>query len=153
MIWRWGAAALRLLPPETAHRATLRAMRAGIHPRRPADPFPELAIRVFGLDFPNPIGLAAGFDKDAAAPDAALAAGFGFVEVGTVTPLPQAGNPRPRLFRLPDDPAEATGLQLAEPGQARRLEAELGSRLSRLPRQPGPRPEAAEELRALGYIQ
>ena len=57
---------------------------------------PELAVRAFGLNFPNPIGLAAGFDKNAEVPDALLRLGFGFVEVGTVTPQPQAGNPRPR---------------------------------------------------------
>jgi dihydroorotate dehydrogenase len=101
-----GASALRLLPAETAHRATLALLQAGqgLIPRMaPADP--RLAIRVFGRDFPNPIGLAAGFDKDAEVPDAMLRFGFGFVECGTVTPRPQAGNPRPRLFRLPEDRA------------------------------------------------
>jgi dihydroorotate dehydrogenase len=96
---------LRRLPPEMAHRTTIHALRAGLAPRRRrADP-PSLALRVWGRDFPNPIGLAAGFDKNAAAPDALLRFGFGFVEVGTVTPRPQAGNPRPRLFRLPEDEA------------------------------------------------
>ncbi len=93
---------LRLLPPETAHRLAIRALAAGIGvgPPRPA---PEsLRTALFGLDFPNPVGLAAGFDKDAEAVDGALALGFGFVEVGTVTPRPQPGNPRPRLFRLPE---------------------------------------------------
>ena len=60
---------------------------------------PRLAVRAFGLNFPNPIGMAAGFDKHAEVPDALLRLGFGFVEVGTVTPLPQIGNPRPRVFR------------------------------------------------------
>ena len=60
-------------------------------------------MRAFGLNFPNPVGIAAGFDKHAAVPDALLRLGFGFVEVGTVTPLPQAGNPRPRVFRLDAD--------------------------------------------------
>ena len=64
-----------------------------------------LEQHLFGLDFPNPVGLAAGFDKNAEVPDAMLAQGFGFVEVGSVTPLPQAGNPRPRLFRLSEDEA------------------------------------------------
>jgi dihydroorotate dehydrogenase len=64
---------------------------------------PRLAVSAFGLEFPNPLGLAAGFDKNAAVPDAALRLGFGFVEVGTVTPRPQVGNPRPRIFRLPAD--------------------------------------------------
>ena len=64
---------------------------------------PRLAVRAFGLNFPNPVGMAAGFDKHGEVPDALLRLGFGFVEVGTVTPLPQPGNPRPRLFRLPAD--------------------------------------------------
>ena len=64
---------------------------------------PSLAVRAFGLNFPNPVGMAAGFDKHGEVPDALLRLGFGFVEVGTVTPLPQPGNPRPRLFRLPAD--------------------------------------------------
>ena len=70
---------------------------------RPAADAPELAVRAFGLNFPNPVGLAAGFDKNAQVPDALLRLGFGFVEVGTVTPRAQAGNPRPRLFRLEAD--------------------------------------------------
>jgi dihydroorotate dehydrogenase len=101
-----GAAALRRLPPETAHRATLAltALAAPfIAPARPDDE--RLAISVFGKRFANPLGLAAGFDKDAAVPDAMLKLGFGFVECGTITPRPQAGNPRPRLFRLAKDRA------------------------------------------------
>jgi dihydroorotate dehydrogenase len=105
MIADIGVAALRLLPPETAHQTALLALRAGLGPRARADEFPTLRTTIAGLDLPNPIGLAAGFDKDAAAPDALLAAGFGFVECGTVTPRPQAGNPKPRLFRLPEDGA------------------------------------------------
>jgi dihydroorotate dehydrogenase len=105
MIAALGAAALRLLPPETAHQGALLGLRAGLGPRAHGDEFPILRTKIAGLDLPNPIGLAAGFDKDAVAPDALLAAGFGFVECGTVTPLPQAGNPRPRLFRLPEDGA------------------------------------------------
>jgi dihydroorotate dehydrogenase len=101
-----GAAALRLLPPEAAHGATVRLLRlAGpFLPAAPADD-PRLAVKALGLSFPNPIGLSAGFDKDALAPDAALKLGFGFVECGTVTPLPQPGNPHPRLFRLYEDRA------------------------------------------------
>ncbi|HEX7968581.1 MAG TPA: quinone-dependent dihydroorotate dehydrogenase [Stellaceae bacterium] len=96
---------LRALPPETAHRATIRALSAGLAPhRRCADP-PQLRIKLWGQEFPNPVGLAAGFDKNAEAPDAMLRFGFGFVEVGTVTPRPQPGNPRPRLFRLVEDEA------------------------------------------------
>jgi dihydroorotate dehydrogenase len=91
------------LEPETAHRLTLRALQWGLVRGPSEEPDPRLASRLFGLDFPNPIGLAAGADKNAEAPDGALALGLGFVEVGTVTPKPQSGNPRPRLFRLPED--------------------------------------------------
>jgi len=93
------------LEPETAHRLSIRALQSGLV-RSPADTQdPRLATRIFKIDFPNPIGLAAGADKNAEAPDGALALGLGFVEVGTVTPRPQAGNPRPRLFRLAEDGA------------------------------------------------
>jgi dihydroorotate dehydrogenase len=96
---------LRLLPAETAHRLTIRALAAGWHPRSPEADDPMLATRLWDRDFPNPIGLAAGFDKNAEVPDAMLRWGFGFVECGTVTPRPQTGNPRPRLFRLAEDAA------------------------------------------------
>jgi len=96
---------LRALPPETAHRLTLAALAAGFGGTSRAPDPPELRQRLWGLDFPNPIGIAAGFDKDAGAPDALLRLGFGFVEVGTVTPRPQPGNPRPRMFRLEADGA------------------------------------------------
>ena len=100
-----GAAAFRLLDPEAAHGLTVRALRLGLGPRVGAGGDPILATRFCGLDLPNCVGLAAGFDKNAEVPDAMLAAGFGFVECGTVTPLPQAGNPTPRLFRLAEDRA------------------------------------------------
>jgi dihydroorotate dehydrogenase len=101
-----GGAALGLLPPETAHRTTLSLLGAAgpLLPAAEADD-PRLAVEVLGLRFGNPIGLAAGFDKDAIAPDAMAKFGFGFVECGTVTPRPQIGNPRPRLFRLKADHA------------------------------------------------
>jgi dihydroorotate dehydrogenase len=99
------ARALHLLDPEDAHGVTIAALRAGLGPRDHGRPDPVLATTLAGLTLPSPIGLAAGFDKNAQAPDAMLAAGFGFVECGTVTPLPQAGNPRPRLFRLTGDRA------------------------------------------------
>ncbi|HSZ50977.1 MAG TPA: quinone-dependent dihydroorotate dehydrogenase [Caulobacteraceae bacterium] len=99
-----GARLLRTMDPERAHELSLTALAAGLGPRAPTDP-PILATRLAGLTLANPIGLAAGFDKDARAPAALLAAGFGFVECGTVTPRPQAGNPRPRLFRLVEDEA------------------------------------------------
>jgi dihydroorotate dehydrogenase len=93
---------LRLLDAESAHRATIAGLK--LLPRRsPEKDDPRLAVSAFGLDFPNPIGLAAGFDKDAEVPDAMLGFGFGFVEVGTLTPRAQPGNPRPRAFRLLED--------------------------------------------------
>jgi dihydroorotate dehydrogenase len=92
------------LDAERAHRLTIRALRA-VPPGQPAPEDRRLAIRVAGLDFPNPVGLAAGFDKDAEVHRQMLGFGFGFVEVGTLTPLPQAGNPKPRLFRLAEDRA------------------------------------------------
>lgn len=87
------------LDPEAAHALGLKALATGFHPRAPA-PHPALSQRLLGLDFPSPIGMAAGFDKNGEVPDALLALGFGFTEVGTVTPRPQAGNPKPRVFRL-----------------------------------------------------
>jgi dihydroorotate dehydrogenase len=106
MLMDAGAAILRCFPPEMAHRATLHAMRATA-PFLPSPGVddPKLAVAALGLRFPNPLGLAAGFDKDAEVPDAMLRLGFGFVECGTVTPRPQAGNPKPRLFRLREDGA------------------------------------------------
>ena len=99
------AQALRFVDPETAHRAALSGLKLGLGPRARADRWLRLKTKVAGLDLPNPIGLAAGFDKNCEAPDAMLAAGFGFVECGTVTPRPQQGNPRPRIFRLGPDRA------------------------------------------------
>ena len=96
---------LRALPPETAHQLTLRALAAGAVPAAAHADDPALACRVWGLDFANPIGLAAGFDKNAEVVDPMLRLGFGFVEAGSVTPRPQPGNPRPRLFRAPEQGA------------------------------------------------
>ena len=101
---RLAAPLLRALEPERAHRLTIEMLRRSPLPRAKVDD-ERLAVRAFGLNFPNPIGMAAGFDKSAEAPDALLRLGFGFVEIGTVTPKPQAGNPRPRLFRLERDEA------------------------------------------------
>lgn len=97
--------ALRLLDPERAHTLALRALAAGLVPEAPRDDPAALAVSAFGCRFANPIGLAAGFDKNAAAGPALLRLGFGFVETGSVTPLPQTGNPRPRIFRLTQDRA------------------------------------------------
>ncbi len=99
------AGALRVLDPEDAHAAAIGLLRAGLGPRAPRGGQLRLAVTLCGLRLENCVGLAAGFDKNAETPDAMLAAGFGFVECGTVTPLPQAGNPRPRLFRLSEDRA------------------------------------------------
>src|SRR4051812_13662657 len=99
------AGLLRNLDPEDAHGCAIRGLKAGFGPRDAARDDPALAVRIAGLDLPNCFGLAAGFDKNAEVPDAMLRAGFGFVECGTVTPLPQAGNARPRLFRLSADRA------------------------------------------------
>jgi dihydroorotate dehydrogenase len=96
---------MRLLPPEAAHRATIRALAAGLAPKSVSPDPAALEVRLWGQRIPNPVGLAAGFDKDAEVPDAMLAFGFGFVECGTITPLPQKGNPKPRLFRLTEDQA------------------------------------------------
>ena len=95
---------LRWFDPEDAHRLAIQGLRL-LPPMRPRPDDPKLAVRAFGLNFPNPIGMAAGFDKSAEVPDALLRLGFGFVEIGSVTPKPQAGNPRPRLFRLERDQA------------------------------------------------
>jgi dihydroorotate dehydrogenase len=95
---------LQALDPETAHMMTIRALSLMPARARPDDD-PRLAVDVFGRRVPNPVGLAAGFDKQCEAPDQLLALGFGFVEVGGVVPKPQPGNPRPRVFRLVDDEA------------------------------------------------
>lgn len=96
---------LRGLEPERAHILALWALRAGLAGRVPPGDDPRLAVRALGLDFTNPIGLAAGFDKDAVALTPLARLVFGFLEAGTVTPRPQPGNPRPRLFRLDEDAA------------------------------------------------
>ena len=100
-----GLPALRLLDPETAHGLALRALRAGFGPSGGPPTSDRLRTRLAGLELPNPVGLAAGFDKNAVALDALARCGFGFIEVGAATPLPQPGNPRPRLFRLSADRA------------------------------------------------
>lgn len=103
MLFRLARPALFSLDPERAHRLTIAGLKAA-PPLPVAKPGP-LSTKLAGLEFPNPVGLAAGFDKDAEVPDAMLGLGFGFVEVGSITPQPQAGNPRPRLFRLAEDRA------------------------------------------------
>ena len=103
MLYRLVRPALFALDAERAHGLALAALKLG-PAGRPAEPGP-LAVDVAGLAFPNPLGMAAGFDKDGEVPDALLGLGFGFAEAGSITPRPQPGNPRPRLFRLADDRA------------------------------------------------
>lgn len=107
---------LRLLTPEAAHGLTLWGLAHGLGPRARDPDDPRLALSLWGRDFPNPIGLAAGFDKNALVPGPLLACGFGFVEVGTVTPRPQPGNPRPRIFRLAEDRAVINRLSFNNEG-------------------------------------
>lgn len=126
--------AIRLLDPEMAHTLTIMALQSGLagllfNDRGTQSPI--LRTRVFGLDFPNPVGLAAGFDKHSEIPDAILKLGFGFTEAGTVTPLPQPGNPKPRLFRLAEDRAVINRFGFNSQGLApfkRRLEKRQASR-------------------------
>ena len=128
---RLGALALPLLhrmDAETAHGLTIQALS-----RMPPLPRPDqdtrLRVEAFGLNFPNPVGIAAGFDKNAEVPDAMLGLGFGFAEVGTLTPKPQAGNPRPRIFRLPADEGVVNRLGFNNEGHAAglaRLKARAG---------------------------
>lgn len=119
------------LDPETAHRLTIKALaRLPLPAAKPDDP--RLAVQAFGLAFPNPLGLAAGFDKNGEVVDAMLRLGFGFTEVGTITPQPQAGNPRPRLFRLGRDQAVINRFGFNSEGHAI-----VAARLARRARGPG----------------
>lgn len=123
------ARALHAFDPEDAHGLAIKGLKAGLGPRDVGPDDPILSIQLAGLSLPNCIGLAAGFDKNAEVPDAMLAAGFGFVEAGTVTPLAQAGNPRPRLFRLTQDRAVINRMGFNNEGLepfARRLSARKG---------------------------
>ncbi len=106
------------LEPEQAHEVTLRALENGIYPRSFGVDDARLAVSAFGLNFKNPLGIAAGFDKDARVPDAVLGLGCGFAEIGTVTPQPQTGNPKPRVFRLVDDAALINRLGFNNGGHA-----------------------------------
>ena len=119
---------LRLLPPEVAHRIAVRALGAGIIGVRLGEEDPILASVLWGRRFLNPIGLAAGFDKSAEAYPGAAALGFGFTEVGSVTPRPQPGNPRPRLFRLAQDRAVINRMGFNNDGTAA-----VAARLARRP--------------------
>ena len=137
MIAKLASAALPLLrhmEPETAHGLALQALRAGLAGHDETLDDPSLAQHLLGCRFANPIGLAAGFDKNATALAPLMRLGFGFVEAGTVTPQPQAGNPRPRMFRLTEDHAVINRLGFNNGG----LQAYV-ARLARLPRGPVPR--------------
>lgn len=120
---------LRRIDPEAAHGLALRALAAGLGGRAPADRHPRLATELAGLALANPLGLAAGFDKNATAVRPLVAAGFGFVEVGAATPQPQPGNPRPRLFRLAEDRAAINRFGFNNDGAAA-----IAGRLARRPR-------------------
>ena len=116
--------------PEQAHEMSLKSMEAGLYPRNAQDGDKRLAVEAFGLRFPNPLGVAAGFDKDARVPDAILDIGCGFAEIGTVTPLAQPGNPKPRVFRLINDRAVINRLGFNNGGHAAAL-ARLKQRRAR----------------------
>ncbi len=136
---RIGLALLHRMDPERAHGLALAALRLGLGPRGGAISSPRLRVQLAGLDLPNPLGLAAGFDKNAVAVGPLLRSGFGFVEVGAATPRPQPGNPRPRLFRLAEDRAvinrfgfnndgmEAIAARLAQPRPAGVVGLNLGA--------------------------
>jgi dihydroorotate dehydrogenase len=122
--------ALLALDPEQAHELTLKSLERGLYPRDIGNDDPILASRLSTLPLPNPIGIAAGFDKDARIPDAVLGLGCGFAEIGTVTPLPQAGNPKPRIFRLINERAVINRLGFNNGGHAAAL-ARLQRRAAR----------------------
>ncbi|MEI2384228.1 quinone-dependent dihydroorotate dehydrogenase [Breoghania sp. JC706] len=129
LVNRLGRQAMLQLAPETAHHLTIRALSTGLVPACPRKVDPRLRCAVLGLDFPNPLGLAAGFDKNGEVADALLAQGFGFIEVGTVTPKAQPGNPSPRIFRSPADHALINRMGFNNDGHAsmrRRLERRRG---------------------------
>lgn len=129
MLFRLIRPAIFALDPETGHRLAIRGLAALPH-RAPMPQPLSLATQVAGLSFPNPVGVAAGFDKDAEVPDALLGLGFGFTEVGSITPLPQAGNPKPRLFRLVEDQAVINRMGFNNAGGAAAL-ARLRARAGR----------------------
>src|SRR5262245_12953902 len=112
---------LYALDPEQAHELTLKSLEAGLYPRPSAPDDARLRTLAWGLEFPNPLGIAPGFDKDARVPHAMLGMGFGHAEIGTVTPHPQAGNPRPRVFRLIRDRALINRLGFNNQGHAAAL--------------------------------
>ncbi len=121
-LWPLARPVLHRLDPERAHDLTLRAL-AALPMTTPKPDDPRLAVETFGIRFANPIGLAAGFDKNGTVSHKAAALGFGFAEVGTLTPLPQPGNPKPRLFRLPEHGAVINRFGFNNAGHAAALAA------------------------------
>ncbi|MBV2186941.1 MAG: quinone-dependent dihydroorotate dehydrogenase [Rhizobium sp.] len=119
---------LFLFDAETAHGMSIAALKTGLVPGCAPKADPRLAVTVAGLEFPNPLGMAAGYDKNAEVPDALLRLGFGFAEVGTLTPKPQAGNPKPRIFRLEKDLAVINRLGFNNEGHAAALARLLARR-------------------------
>ncbi|MFW5881579.1 MAG: quinone-dependent dihydroorotate dehydrogenase, partial [Roseicyclus sp.] len=126
---RFGLSVMGRMEPERAHALAIRALRTGVLPLRGPVTSPRLEVTLAGMRLPNPVGLAAGFDKNAEAIPALARAGFGFLEVGAATPLPQGGNARPRLFRLTEDAAAINRFGFNNDG----MEA-IAERLSRAPR-------------------
>lgn len=118
LLGRIGRDVLFRLDPETAHGLSIRALACGLPVAPPAPADPRLAVEAAGIAFPNPLGMAAGYDKNGEVPDALLRLGFGFAEIGTVTPKPQPGNPRPRIFRLPGDGGVINRLSFNNEGHA-----------------------------------
>lgn len=114
-------ALLFVLPPEDAHELTLKSLEGGLYLKDRTPPDPRLTTSLAGLHFPNPIGIAAGFDKNARVPDAVLGLGCGYAEIGTVTPHPQSGNPTPRVFRLVDNRSIINRLGFNNEGHAAAL--------------------------------
>ncbi|SNY91904.1 dihydroorotate oxidase A [Cohaesibacter sp. ES.047] len=110
--------ALFALDPEFAHGMAVKALKTGLVPACKPKTAPALAVKLWDLDFPNPLGMAAGFDKNAEVPDELLRMGFGAAEVGTITPLAQPGNPKPRMFRLVEDDAVINRLGFNNKGHA-----------------------------------
>ncbi len=123
-----GQALLHAFEPERAHELAIRSLELGLYPRAAEPDDPRLAQELWGLRFANPIGMAAGFDKDARVFDPLLAMGFGFAEVGTLTPKPQSGNPSPRIFRSAADGAIINRLGFNNEGQAAALPRLKGRR-------------------------
>jgi dihydroorotate dehydrogenase len=121
-----GQSLLLALPPERAHDLAVKSLELGLYPRAAEPDDRRLRQSLFGLDFPNPVGMAAGFDKSARVPRELLGMGFGFVEVGTLTPRPQSGNPQPRMFRSMTDRAVINRLGFNNEGQEAALQRLLG---------------------------